>query len=376
MKRVLFITTGLRSGGAEMMLWKLLSHLHQQHLMATVVSLRGREKLEGRIKELGVPVFSLGFKRPWQLLGAAWRLGRVLRTVRPHVIQGWMYHGNLAALLVAPFAPGRPLLFWSVRQSLQDLKREKSATAIVIKVGAKLSNRVDGVIYNSAVSRRQHEGIGFSGARSRVIDNGFDTALFQPDPTARAVVREELGLPSSSKLVGLIARYHPMKGHLDLLQAAARVVELVPEAYFVLAGWGVMAENQLLGSQVKSLGLERHVALLGEREDVPRLTAALDVAVSASKWGDAFPNSLGEAMSCGVPCIATEVGDARRILGESGVIVPPGDVASMVGAIVAMLTLDETKRSALGRVARSRVISKFPLEDVALRYLDVYQQRI
>jgi glycosyltransferase involved in cell wall biosynthesis len=298
-----------------------------------------------------------------------------MRTVRPDVIQGWMYHGNLAALLMAPFAPGRPLQFWSVRQSLYDLKREKRGTVAVVKLGAKLSSRVDGIIYNSVLSRSQHEGIGFCGARSRVIDNGFDTAVFQPNSNAPAVVRAELALSSSSKLVGLIARYHPMKGHRDFLRAATRVVERLPDAHFVLVGWGVVADNPALGSQIQSLGLERHVSLLGERQDVAQLTAALDVAVSASNWGDAFPNSLGEAMSCGVPCIATDVGDARRILSNTGVIVPPGDVESMACAIIEMLTLDETKRCALGRAARSRVIAQFSLEDVANRYLDVYEER-
>lgn len=373
--RVLFVTTDLAIGGAEIMLWKLLSRQHGRGIDAAVVSLLGPGLVSGHVESLGVPVWHLGLEQPWRLLVAVWQLARIVQRFRPEAIQGWMYHGNLTALAARSLAPGRPRLFWSIRQTLSDMAREKPATRVVIRLGAWWSRRVDGILYNSELSRRQHEALGYEGRRAQVIDNGFDTDRYYPETVARSEVRQALGLDASAVLLGLIARYHPMKGHEVFLQAAGRLAARVPDVHFLLVGRGADSSNPVLTRLVDTLGLSGCVHLLGERSDIPRLTAALNIATSSSSWGEAFPNALGEAMACEVPCVATDVGDVRRILGGTGEVVPVGDSDALAAAWERWLSMSEAARRQRGEAARRRVVEHFSLDHVAKRYIEFVSDR-
>ncbi len=372
--RVLFITTGLHTGGAEKQLARLLSRLHGRVIEAEVVSLATRGPVSAEIEALGVPVWHLGIVNPLRVLQAAWRLARIVRQFRPEVIHGWMYHGNLAAWLARKAAGPRTRLAWGIRQSLYDLAREKPATRRVIRLGARFSAGVDAVVYNSETARAQHEAIGYARARAQVIDNGFDTGRFCPDGAARGDVRRELGLPATARLIGLIARYHPMKGHEVFLEAARRLAAKRNDVHFLLAGREVTAEHPVFKPWTRQPSLDGRLHLLGERTDIPRLAAALDIASSSSTWGEAFPNAIAEAMSCGVPCVATNVGDVRRIVGETGIVVPAGDAAALADGWDRILALPEADRQALGVKARERVAAHFSLESVAARYAALYEE--
>ncbi len=370
--RVLFITTGLATGGAERMLCRLLPGLVAGGLEVGVVSLRARGGVSGDIEAMGVPVWHLGLDSARDLPLAAMRLRGVARGFRPDVVQGWMYHGNLAAWLLRALWSRRARLCWSVRQSLPDLGLEKPGTRRVIRACSRVSAGVDAIVYNALLARRQHEAIGYASAPGRLIDNGFDTDVFRPDAEAAADIRRELGLMSSGRLIGLIARFHAMKGHEVFLRAAASLAARAPDVHFLLAGQGVDAANPVLAPWLVEPALLGRVHPLGERADVPALTCALDVATSASLWGDAFHNSLGEAMSCGVPCVATDVGDARRIVGDTGLIVPPGDPEALAGAWARLLALPTPDLAALGAAARRRVRECFSLDHAVAGYRALY----
>lgn len=370
--RVLFVTSGLAVGGAEMMLLKLLSRLHNLHLDASVISLTSAGAVSEKLRLLKVPVLHLELNRPWRLPLAVGVFIRAVRAFRPQVIQGWMYHGNLLACLARMLAPGHPVLIWGVRQSLYDLEREKPTTRMVIRLGRWLSGCADFIIYNSEMSRRQHGDYGYERSGSRLIDNGFDTALFKPDPVARESVRNELAVPRQTPVIGFIARYHPMKGHEVFFQAASILAVKRPDLHFLLAGRNVDRLNPLFADWLQVAGAGGRIHLLGERQDIPRLAAALDIATSAS-LGEAFPNTIGEAMSCAVPCVATDVGDCRRIIGDTGRVVPPGDASALAEAWDDLLSLSQQALLALGEAARLRVAETFSLEEIAQRYSDLIQ---
>lgn len=370
--RVLFVTTGLATGGAERMLYRLIPGLVAGGLKIGVVSLRGRGSVSGEIEALGVAVWHLGLDSARDLPLATMRLRGIARDFRPDVVQGWMYHGNLAAWLLRALWSRRARLCWSVRQSLPDLGLEKPRTRRVIRVCARVSAGVDAIVYNALLARRQHEVIGYASVPGRLIDNGFDTGIFRPDAEAAAAIRHELGLRLSDRLIGLIARFHAMKGHEVCLRAAANLAARAPDVHFLLAGHGVDASNPALAPWLNEPVLMGRAHLLGERTDVPALTCALDVATSAS-LAEAFPNTLGEAMSCGVPCVATDVGDARRIVGNTGLIVPPGNAEAMASAWARLLALPKTELAALGSEARQRVSDCFSLERTVANYLELYK---
>lgn len=351
--RVLHIITGLSTGGAETMLRKVLAAMDRSRFEPCVISLLGGGRIGDEIRALGVPVFELGMRRVLPSPAAAYRLLRVVRQFHPEILQGWMYHGNLAAWLARNTAARDAVLLWNIRQSLYDLAREKLVARAVIRFCAWASASVDCILNNSETARSQHEAIGYCDAVGETIPNGFETEIFRPDPAARATLLTELGASESAVLIGLIARYHPMKDHANFLAAAARLALRYPGAHFVLAGTDVDTRDQTLTKAIAAAGLEGRVHLLGERADVAALTAGLDIA--SSSWGEAFPNVLGEAMSCGVPCVATGVGDAAAIVGDTGRIVPPRDPEALAAAWADLVELGGNERRRLGERARAGV---------------------
>ena len=380
--KILHVITGLTTGGAEMMLAKLLARLPAGETRHIVVSLTGGGPLADRIAALGVPVIQLGMNRPGlaklaALAGGFLRLRRLIRQERPDIVQAWMYHANLFAGLATRGFFRAPPVIWGIRQSDLDPQASKPATIRVAKLGGLLSRPLsDTILCCSEIARVVHERIGYDPARMVVIPNGFDLGEFKPDATARAALRRELNLPETAPLVGLIARFDAQKDHRGFLAAAAQVRRAAPDAHFLLCGGGVEPANRQLAGWIDDFDLGARCRLLGARADMPAVTAALDVAVSSSAFGEGFPNVLGEAMACGVPCVATDVGDSRMIVGQTGRIVAPRDPAALAEAIVDLLSLPAAARGALGADARARIAERFEIGVIAGRYLALYRDTL
>ncbi len=372
--RVLHVISALTVGGAEVMLHSLLSRMDTERFEPLVISLAEGGPMRRRIKELGVPVHDLGMRPGLSATPAVMRrLVRLTRDFRPDVVQGWMYYGNLAAVAAAASClPRRVPVVWGVHHSLNDLGLEKRSTAAAIRLGARLSTLPKRILYVSGVSASQHEALGYRSDSRVIIPNGFDCDKLRPDAEAYASVRAELGLGPATLLIGSFARYHPMKDHANFLAAASMLVERDPQIRFLLAGRGVDASNKELAARISAPELRGRVYLLGERDDVPRLAAALDVASTSSAWGEAFPIAIGEAMACGVPCVVTDVGDSAWLLGETGRVVPPRDSAALAGAWQDVLRMGKKERVALGARARGRIRYNFSLPEVVRRYEELY----
>lgn len=369
-KRFVHIITGLTTGGAERALYNLLAGGLAQRYESAVISLSEAGTFGERIQALGVPVYTLGMRRgpdPLALL----HLRALVRVIQPDVIQGWMYHGNLAASAAAVLARGRPAVAWNVRHSLYALDDEKRLTRWIIRAGRILSSRTDATVYNSSVSREQHEAFGFCAERGRVIPNGFDLDQLRPDRSVAGRVRGEFGIPETAMVVGHVARFHPMKDHASFLRAAVKVADAFPDAHFLVVGRGVDLETSVLSGIVPERLIDRFV-FPGERADVTDLMRGMDVLCTSSAWGEAFPNVLGEAMACGVPCVATDVGDSREIVGDTGWVVSPAEQQALAAAIEQALSMSEDERQALGRGARQRVEAGFSLGAVFAQYVKLY----
>jgi glycosyltransferase involved in cell wall biosynthesis len=272
-------------------------------------------------------------------------------------------------------APARPPVLWNIRQSLYSLEHEKPVTAKAIKLGARLSRKPAGIIYNSRTGAAQHTAFGYSNEKSVVIYNGFNTELFAPSAHARLSVRSELCLAEDTVLIGLISRYHAVKNHSNFLNAAALLKKQRPDVHFILSGGGISRDNKPLKALIQELGLIEHVHLLGERQDTERIIAALDVAASASD-AEGFPNVIGEAMACAVPCVVTDVSDLAWIIKGAGLIVPKNSSASMARAFAEILGLGPEGRRALGFAGRARVMEYFRLDSVAAQYGAYYESVI
>ena len=371
MFKVLHLISSLDVGGAETQLAKLLSRSKRSCFQHAVVSLLDVGALGEIIRAQGVTVYSLGMKRSIPSLSAIWRLWKILRQERPLILQTWLYHADLLGTIIGKLARV-PFLIWSVRCSLVDMKYYPKLSKLVLKALCLLSFLPDGVIANSKAGRQDHIGLGYAPPRFEVISNGIDMERFHPDRDARQWLRDELQLPESAITVGLIARYDPMKDHTTFLAAAAEVHRQYSNAYFVLCGKDMDAGNKAILRLITDLDLLPYVRLMGIREDVHRITAAFDIACSSSAFGEGFCNAIGEAMACAVPCVATDVGDARDIVGETGTIVPTGDVRAFANALIELISLGPEGRTTIGVEARARIASHFDIDAMAKCYEQLY----
>ena len=369
--KLLFVITGLASGGAEMMLYKLLAHMDRSVYEPFVLSLTPGGILSEKIRALDIPVLSLNMNSGVSFSGAI-GLIKACRKIQPDVIQGWMVHGNAASAL-AGFVCRKKVL-WGVRHSNLPAGTENRMTMWLDGLLALISPLPKKIIYNSEAGRIYHESIGYRSNKSKMIPNGFDTDVFKPSTADRVRIRQELRTPEKALLIGMIGRFHPMKDHDTFLQAAAMLIEKRADVRFILAGRDCDRHNVLLYNALLKQCLIDNFSLLGERKDIANITAALDIATSSSFSSEGFSNSIGEAMSCGVPCIVTDVGDSQEIVGDTGIVVPARDPAALMRGWLALMEMGETERNRLGYRARERIISRYSIQYIVKKYEEVYQE--
>jgi glycosyltransferase involved in cell wall biosynthesis len=372
---IVYVTTSLEGGGAEMMLYHLASHLNPQQFRVNVISLIAPSPLVEKFQAAGIPVHSIDMPRGGiPTLPMLWRLLRLLRQLQPDLIQGWMYHGNLAAQIARflLFQGSLPVL-WSIHYTIGNLATDRPMTKALIKAGRLLSRFPARILFVSKLSQQQHIDLGYCAKTCLVIPNGFDLKSFTPTPSARSIVRDELGLPADTEIVGSFARYNPMKDHPNFLRAAAILHQQHPDVHFLLAGADVDPQNQPLQTLISELNLTDRVHLLGERRDVETLMAGLDIVTTSSAYGEAFPMIIGEAMACGVPCVVTDVGESGLMVGDTGRVVPPQDAPALARGWQDLLELGSDGRTQLGAAARQRIVDNFSLDAIVPQYESLYK---
>ncbi len=374
--RVLHVITGLTFGGAEVMLYRLIAATQSREMSHEVVSLTELGEVSGRIRQLGVPTHALGMRRsrlpdPVKLM----RLVSLIRASRPDLVQTWLYHADLLGGLAAKLA-GAPRIYWALHNCVVDQVHTRRTTRWTVAACAKLSRWVpDRIVTVSRAAQDLHVAAGYDRDKFVFIPNGFDVTTFSPDAAVRREARAELGLPGSTIAIGMVARVDPMKDHPNFIRSAALLAGRLPEARFLLCGPGTTPQNADLARLLAEHGVRDRFHLLGNRTDVPRVMNALDIC-TLSSLGEAFPLAIGEAMSCGVPCVVTDVGDSAYLVGGTGRVVPPRDPAALAGAWEAVARLDPDARRRLGLAARDRITRHFALARVVEQYTDLYRRAL
>jgi glycosyltransferase involved in cell wall biosynthesis len=363
--KVCHVISGLGTGGAEQMLYKLLAATQDQHLDNSVISLsRSGTSIGAQIKAIGVDVLELRLDKGPIALNSMLGLRGWLNKTRPQLLQGWMYHGNLATTMLAAASRRTWPVVWNIRQTLYDLRREKTLTRWVIRAGRRCSDRPNRIIYNSALSKQQHEQFGYVANSAGVVPNGFEVSQFNIDASLRRNGRARLGVADSEFLIGLVARFHPMKDHDSFFRAAAQIAKVWPGARFLLVGAGCTSDNQQLIRSATLASVLPRTLLLGEQHDMAKIYPMLDLLCLSSAWGEGFPNVLGEAMLCGVDCVATDIGDCQEILAEHGEIVLPSNPR---------LRRVESVGRLAGAAARSSIVARYSMQAIAQQYIEVYR---
>jgi glycosyltransferase involved in cell wall biosynthesis len=373
MIKVCHIITSLNLGGAEIMLYKLLSMINHQRYDSIVISLTTDGPVGKMIRLLGVRVLALGMRRGRLNPLGIWRLAERLRNLRPNIIQTWMYHSDLIGSASAALA-GRIPIVWNVRHSNLDRRVNKWTTLGTARICAMISSRVpERIVCNSKAAFEIHAAIGYCAKKICVIPNGFDTDTFCPNPQAKLDIRRQLRINDQSILIGLVGRFDSQKDHLTFVRAAGQLIKEGLNVHFVLCGEGITPHNQKLVKWIREVGCFDFFHLLGPREDIARVIASFDIAASSS-CGESFANAIGEAMACEVPCAVTDVGDSSRIVGDLGKIVPAGEPIALAKALRELATMAPEERSEIGKKARKRVIRYFSLAAIVRQYEQMYEE--
>jgi len=365
--KVAHLITGLETGGAERLLARLVARTDRARFESIVISMTGPGTIGPLIEASGVRVHTLGMRRGIADPRAVLRLRRILADYRPAVLQTWMYHADLLGLLARGLG-WAPHLVWCV------VCTESVGTSVVRRLLGWGSARPDAVVSVSRAGQRLHEALGYRPRRWAYIPTGFDTERLVPDPALRRRQRAALGLGDAVVAIAIPARYHPMKDHATFLAAAGRLAPRLREARFVLIGKGSEPGNRELCEQIERHALGERVVLLGERGDIDALYGTFDIVTLSSAYGEGFPLVLGEAMSCGVPCVATDVGDCGAVIGDPAAVVPPRDPAALADAWERLARLPAAARAAQGAAARARIVEHFRLDSVVARYEALYDE--
>jgi len=361
---VMHIIDSLGTGGSEMMLYKLTANMPREQFRNVIVVLSQDDSLLSRFTASGLEVHFIG--------NSLKKLRAVTKQLHPDIIYGWLYRSMFWAWVTNQcFAP-RAKLIWGIRSSLYCYSKKSWFSRSALKILGLLSKIPDKIIYNSHVSRDQHTRIGYSLKNSEVIANGFE--LIQPIDS-QELTREQLGIKPTDFVIGIVARVHPDKGYDVFLQIAKRIYRHHPEAQFILVGKGTDQLPQTMLEFFDGNALKNHCHFLGERRDALKVMRLFDVAVSSSHT-EAFPNVVGEAMSCAIPVVVADVGDARHLVGDTEWLFEANHVDQAVALLTSLIAMTAEQRHEIGAKLQKHLHHHFSIETIGVQYAELFQSLV
>jgi glycosyltransferase involved in cell wall biosynthesis len=352
------------------MLQRLITAQHHTHRYRhAVVSLTELGRVGSQLRAQGVSVDALGLRSLWSAPRVLYQLFRQVRRTHPQIVQTWMYHADLLGGIAARLGGVRNVV-WGIRSSAP--LRARSLSNMTARACALTSRWIPAVVVcNAEAGRAAHVALGYAEDKMVVIPNGCDLRRFATSPERRAAARNRLGFSVDDIVIGTIGRFDPHKDYPTFIRAAREVLGMDRRVRIVMAGRSLDEHNlqlrQWLGSGVDG----GRVMLAGELDNSAPLLAALDV-FCLSSLREGFPNVVTEAMAMEVPCVVTAAGDARHIVGDTGLVVEPGDVAGLARALVSVVRSPACDRRALGARARQRVQDLFSMDRNAVAFERLY----
>ena len=366
MPTVLHVITGLDTGGAETALFRLIEGAANSSYRHLVVSLTPGGAMLPAFRRAGVKVEEIDIRR--HPFSGFVRLVRMVREIRPDIVQTWMYHADLVGGLAARLSGNRNVI-WGIRTT--GIAHAPRATAVVRRLCAWLSGWVPHTIVCVAdASRRAHVDRGYDSGRMVVVHNGFNLGS-AVGAVQRDLLRAQWGFDDSHVVVGNLGRFDRDKDLENFVRAAGMLAPAHPALRFLLIGHRNSTERSELEAWVSRTGHPERFILQRERSDAGACLAAMDVFCLSSR-NEGFPNVVGEAMAAGVPCVVTDVGDTAVLVGDTGVVVPKEDTPALAAGLDQVLRMTPEERRRLGLRASARVHECFTVRHARERFELVY----
>lgn len=350
-----FVLTSFHAGGTERQFSELVARLDPARYAVHVACFRRDGQWRGRVEAAALSVTEFPL-RSFRSAGTVAALARYVRWCRAHrleVVQAADFYANVFGLTGAWLA-GVPVRVGS-RRDLR-LPGRSAAQHRLQRQAYRAAHRI---VANSRAAAAQLGVEGVPGDRVTVIHNGLDSP---------AAVRRRT--PGNPCVITMVANLRPGKGHECLLDAIAALHLPGRSLRVQLAGDGPLRDA--LAASIVARQLSDRVRLLGHQDDVPALLADTDIFVLPST-SEAFPNGLMEAMSCGVPVVASDVGGIPELVrhGENGLLVPPGDAAALAAALNRLIA-DPDGAARLGLAARESVVSRYTFDVMTRAFDELY----
>lgn len=362
--KIVHIITGLRDGGAENLLYKICQNDNLNNHI--VISITSDGKYFLLLKKIGIKVYSMNMKfYSWLNF---FYLVLLLRKLKPDIVQTWLVHGDFIGGLASRLA-GINNVIWTILYSRLDTSIEKISNILLIKLLSKLSYIIPkSIIVISRSSKKNCIKLGYNKKKINLISTGFDLSIYKISKNQRLNFRQKFKIKKNIALIGIVARYHPVKDHNNLFNALTHITQNNKKFCCVLVGPGTHKKNKTLFNRIKELRLDSNVKLLGPLNNISEVMNALDINILCSK-SEGFPNVVAEAMACGTPCIVTNVGDSSLIVGKTGWVIPPNNSAILSRTI--KIVLDEINKKSWKKkciLVRERIKKKFEINKMIYSY--------
>lgn len=359
----------LETGGAEGMLARLVQESSKNpQIKQSIITLKGEGSIGHQLRMKGFDVISLDMKSFLNFPIAIYKLIKLFKVLRPNAIFTWMYHADLLCG-VAAYLSGVKNIIWGIRNT-EIPQKSFSITFAVVKICSKLSFYIPNKIVCCAESAKlAHTKLGFCSSKMVVVPNGYDLSLFNPSSNLRGRIRSDLGFDENHLVVGIVGRYDPLKDFKNFINAASLVSKDFDNVKFLMVGRGLDYSNIELCSWIANCNDPKSFILMGEATP-HELYAAMDVYCLSSK-AEGFPNVVAEAMSMCIPCVVTNVGDASRIVEDSGIVVKSKDHFALYKGLSYILAMDKNNRESLGTQARELIKSKYDIKKIQQNFLDL-----
>ncbi len=355
------ITNFAGVGGAEVMLAHLIQFTEDQYRHVVISLIKTSEVYQSTLDRCQSH-YALGWNG-LNTLGTIQKLRGLLKQLQPKTVQCWMYHANALTSLSVLGLAQKPNVVWGIHHSLASPKDESISTKIALGLSKVLSKHPSAIIYCAHSSKQQHGDFGFKNTNQYVIANGVFLDKFQPNL--------ELNKPT---VIGFAGRYHTAKGYPYLFETMGLLKD--KNIIFKIAGGGASLDNPEVKTLFEQYQLDtKKVHLLDQISDMPAFYQSIDAFLMTSIT-EGFPNVLVEAMASGLPCISTDVGDAKYIVQDLGSIVPPRNAQALANAILTYTQKSEAEKQVLKQASRERVEQNFSIATVSRQYMQVWSQQV